>query len=114
VKSNGSANGHAGVPVDGTAIEARSNGNGHVRKIRIRLERTSDRQADLRRVVEIYSVLQQFGGQDEVELVVCDGMRELKIPLPNRLAGYCSALVAGLGGLVDAKDVSVDGAPVAT
>lgn len=113
-KSNGNSNGQASDPFSGVTGGAETFISGPPKRIRIRVERSRNREQDLARLEEIYSTLQRFQGNDEVELVVRQGVRDVKVPLPNGLSGYCSALASELARLVDAANVWVDGMPVAS
>ena len=113
-KSNGNSNPQTSDPFSGLTGAGEAVTFGPPKRIRIRVERSQDRERDLARLEEIYSTLQRFRGNDEVELVVHQGIRDVTVPLPNRLSGYCSALASELARLVDAANVWVDGMPVAS
>jgi DNA polymerase-3 subunit alpha len=97
---NGNGNGsspHSGQvspASDGAAADA------PVRRVSIEIRRGADRDADMTRVVEVYSALQRFAGSDEVEILVRHGARLASIPLPNRTVGFCEALERQLRDLI--------------
>lgn len=63
------------------------------RHVRIEVTRTSDRAADLDRVVAVYAVIQRHPGQDEVELfVAAPGGKPRSVPLPDRRVQWSDRL----------------------
>lgn len=67
--------------------------NGHEtpRHVTIQFTRSADRQEDLRRLMEVYDLLQRNPGSDYVELYVRHDGQVRGVPLPNRTTGLDSA-----------------------
>ena len=73
----------------------------------IRLERTSDDQADITRLKQVVSLLQQFPGQDEVILRIPDGETTLRLQMPNLSVSFCSELQQRLSEIVGRDNLEV-------
>jgi DNA polymerase III alpha subunit len=69
---------------------------GPPRRITIELFRGGNRAADVDRVTRAYEALQRYRGHDEAEMVVVDGGKRTRIPLPNATTGYCDKLATEL------------------
>jgi DNA polymerase-3 subunit alpha len=82
------------------------------RRITIELRRGPDRSEDVANVLAVYETLQRYHGQDEVEILVRQGVRSTGIPLPNKSVGYCEKLAAELVRVLEVAVVRVDGEPV--
>ncbi|HZS93291.1 MAG TPA: hypothetical protein VFA78_00705, partial [Chloroflexota bacterium] len=65
------------------------------------------RRADVDRVLSIYRLIQQYQGEDELELVIRSGSRLESVPLPNNRVGFCSGLEENLRGLLENGSVQV-------
>ncbi|MGH2449641.1 MAG: DNA polymerase III subunit alpha [Chloroflexota bacterium] len=65
---------------------------GPSRRVRIQVTRSDDRKADLERLEQLYAVLQEFSGQDEVELLIRNGERIGTLSLPNPCTRFCDSL----------------------
>jgi DNA polymerase-3 subunit alpha len=77
------------------------------RRLRINLHTSEDVDADIAHLRQLFDVLREFPGEDEVHLsVVSDGgVTELEAPEP---AGYCPELHRHLAELVDEQDLMVE------
>ena len=73
----------------------------------IRLEQTNDVQADITRLKQLVSLLQQFPGKDEVILRIPDGEATLRLQMPNLSVNYCSELQQRLSELVGRDNLEV-------
>jgi len=73
----------------------------------IRLEGTEDVQADITRLKQLVSLLQQFPGKDEVILRIPDGEATLRLQMPNLSVGLCSELQQRLSELVGRDNLEV-------
>lgn len=107
--ANGNGNGHnnGNGHANGNGSAAPQLVSGPVRRLTIEIRRTAERAADLERVVQIYSTLQRFPGNDEVDLLVYDGVRLRAIPLPDRHVGYCDRLESELRRLLEGAQIRV-------
>lgn len=101
-------------PAPSVDVDAPPSNGRRPRQLCIRVQRSGDRGHDLECVERVYATLQRYPGQDEVEILVRAADRDMRIPLPNRLVGFCAALAEDLTAVVSADCVSVDGAPVST
>jgi DNA polymerase-3 subunit alpha len=83
------------------------------RRITLELSRTSDRQGDADRILDVYKLLQKYEGVDAVEILVRQGSRVQAISLPNKCTRFCDALLSDLSRTVDNAVLKVDGETVA-
>jgi len=90
---NGRSNGHGGAPSPALTSGPRY-------RLIIEVRRGQNRVDDSDRVVAVYGLLQQYRGEDEVEIVVRRGSKTTPIPLPNRKVGYCNQLEQKLRQLI--------------
>ena len=98
---SGGAYGHAGDPEQ---VLGRL-----PRRITIEIRRGPDRLEDVARILAAYEILQRYQGQDEVEILVRQGVRLTAIPLPNKSIGYCDQLALELARVLEGAAVRVDG-----
>lgn len=93
---NGNGKGHGRDEATGTTLAS-----GPSRRITIELPRSSDRTADVERILSIYAVLQRHPGPDDIEILVrAPDHQPRAIPLPNHSVGYCEQLESELRPLL--------------
>lgn len=105
---NGSANGHGSPPASGNGPSAMTSISAPARRrIRVEVQRSEDRQADLERVQRIYGLILESPGSDEVEIVVHGQGKARSIPLPHRYVGLSDRLEHGLRAIAGEGSVAV-------
>jgi DNA polymerase-3 subunit alpha len=104
-KRNGNGNGHA--TASGSAVVSMAPPAAPARRrVRVDMRRSPDRQADLERVQQIYAVILDSPGSDEVEIVIHGRGKPRSVPLPYRYVGHSDRLerrlseIAGEGSVV--------------
>jgi DNA polymerase-3 subunit alpha len=90
---SGSGNGH-GAPsgASNAPMPAAALASPPRRRIRIDVQRSADRQADLERLQMIYGVILDSPGPDEVEIMVHGQGKPRSVPLPHRYVGHSERL----------------------
>ncbi len=79
----------------------------HPHQLLIRLNQTDDAQADIGRLQQVVTLLEQFPGQDEVILRIPDGGSVLRLQMPHLSVGLCPELQQRLSELVGRDNLEV-------
>ncbi|MDP2727189.1 MAG: DNA polymerase III subunit alpha, partial [Dehalococcoidia bacterium] len=70
------------------------------RSLHITLSRTQDQEEDMRRLREVFALLQEYPGHDSVIISLSNGSEVVRLDLPDLSTGYCPALCQALAGVV--------------
>jgi DNA polymerase-3 subunit alpha len=101
---NGNGNGHS----PSSSVAPISVPSGPARhRIRVEFRRSADRQSDLERIQQLYTVILDCPGTDEVEIVVHGPGKPLSVPLPHRYAGHSPRLEQQLSQIAGEGCVTV-------
>jgi len=78
------------------------------RRVLINIAQTADEEGDVARLHQIFDVLGDFPGEDEVRLRVTKGDEVTSLELPDMTTGYCPELKQRLVGLIGEEDLRVE------
>ena len=78
------------------------------RRLRINIPTSEDADADIARLRQIFDVLRQFPGEDEVHLVIVSSEGVTKLEVPHLGISYCPELRRQLVELISEKDVILE------
>ncbi len=77
--------------------------------LHITVPRTGDQERDIKRLGQVYDLLQSYEGQDRFSLYVADGQGGLvQLDFPNATTGYCPALEQALIEMLGPGTVRVE------
>jgi len=68
--------------------------------IHVTLEKCGDCGEDIRRLGEVYRLLEAFPGDDRFHIYIVDDRRRVKLEFPNTCTGYCPQLEQQLRGML--------------
>ena len=77
------------------------------RQLQINLTSTNDTESDTARLKQIFSLLKQFPGEDEVYLAIVDDDESTRLEVPNLATNYCPELNSLLIDLVGEKGLTL-------
>jgi DNA polymerase-3 subunit alpha len=77
-------------------------------RLKINLPTSDDTNADIARLRQLFYVLSQFPGKDEVYLSIVSGEGVTKLELPDLATDYCTELHQQLVDLVDEQDLIME------
>jgi DNA polymerase-3 subunit alpha len=78
------------------------------RRLLINIAQTADEEGDVARLHQIFDVLGDFPGEDEVRLRVTKGDEVISLELPDTTTGYCPELQQRLAGLLGEENLRVE------
>jgi DNA polymerase-3 subunit alpha len=78
------------------------------RRLLINIAETADEEGDVARLHQIFDVLGDFPGKDEVRLRVTKGDEVISLELPDTTTGYCPEFQQRLAGLLGEENLRVE------
>ncbi len=81
---------------------------GKTRRLTVRLKQTGDEDGDKKQLHDVIDILNEYPGDDTVNIIVDNGTKVFKMKMPNMHIGICSKLMTKLADRVGEDKIATD------
>jgi DNA polymerase-3 subunit alpha len=81
---------------------------GKTRRLTVRLKQTGDEAGDIKQLHDVMDILNEYPGDDSVNIIVDNGTKVFKMKMPNMHIGICPKMMERLADKVGEERISTD------
>ncbi len=81
---------------------------GKTRRLTVRLKQTGDEDGDKKQLHDVIDILNEYPGDDTVNIIVDNGTKVFKMKMPNMHIGICSKMMTKLADRVGEDKIATD------